>query len=109
MSGDIESKVDYLFILDELFKKNEIENVFSSFLSDNLKEINENVPEEYKEAAINSIIDEEQNIGKIKFNDKILHQSKIIKFYLETKIRKKFKKILIKFSKINKNKIFLFS
>ena len=111
LSEDIESKVDYLFILDELFKKNEIENVFSSFLSDNLKEIGiENVPEEYKEAAINSIIDEEQNIGKIKFNDKILHQSKIIKFYLENEDQKKIQKDIDKiFKKINKNKKYFYS
>ena len=111
LSEDIESKVDYLFILDELFKKNEIQNVFSSFLSDNLKEIGiENVPEEYKEAAINSIIDEEQNIGKIKFNDKILHQSKIIKFYLENEDQKKIQKDIDKiFKKINKNKKYFYS
>ena len=111
LSEDIESKVDYLFILDELFKKNEIQNVFSSFLSDNLKEIGiENVPEDYKEAAVNSIIDEEQNIGKVKFNDKILHQSKIIKFYLENEDQKKIQKDIDKiFKKINKNKKYFFS
>jgi hypothetical protein len=38
-------------------------------------------------------------LGKVKYNDKILHQSKIIKYYVEGENKKKFKKILIKFLK----------
>ena len=45
----------------------------------------------------------EKSLGKIKYNDKIFHQSKIIKFYVEKLKRKSSKdldKILKKFQKI---------
>ena len=37
-------------------------------------------------------VDEKIASGKIKYNDKVLHQSKIIKFYVENEEQKKFKK-----------------
>ncbi len=82
---NIESKVDYLFLLEELFKKDQLNNIFAKFLSDKLKEIGlENLPENYKEIAKNKILtDEEIILGKVKYNDKILHQSKILKHYIE--------------------------
>ncbi len=82
---NIESKVDYLFLLEELFKKDQLNNIFAKFLSDKLKEIGlENLPENYKEIAKNKILtDEEMILGKVKYNDKILHQSKILKHYIE--------------------------
>ena len=44
-------------------------------------------------------------LGKVKYNDKILHQSKIIKFYLEGENEKKVQKDIDKiFKKIGKNK-----
>ena len=45
------------------------------------------------------LFEENANIKKVKYNDKILHQSKIIKFYIENEEQKKFKKTLIKFLK----------
>ena len=46
----------------------------------------------------------EKSLGKIKYNDKIFHQSKIIKFYVEKvekkKVQKDLDKILKKFQKI---------
>ena len=49
-------------------------------------------------------------LGKIKYNDKILHQSKIIKFYIEKENVKKIQKDLDKIlKKINKNKKYFFS
>ena len=48
---------------------------------------------------------EEINLGKIKYNDKIIHQSKIIKFYLENENEKKVQKDIDKiFKKIIKIK-----
>ena len=48
--------------------------------------------------------------GKVKYNDKILHQSKIMKFYLENEEEKKIQKEINKvFKKINKNKKYFFS
>ena len=54
----------------------------------------ENLPEEYQEDALARLVSEEDlRLGKVKYNDKILHQSKILKYYVEEKIRKKFKRI----------------
>ena len=80
LSEDNKSKVEYLFLLEELFKKDEIQNIYSSFLSDNLKIIGlGNIPENYQEIAQKRILNEEENkLGKIKYNDKILHQSKLV-------------------------------
>ena len=49
-------------------------------------------------------------IGKSKYNDKILHQSKILKFYLENEDPKKVQKDIDKiFKKISKNKKYFYS
>ena len=112
LSEDNKSKVEYLFLLEELFKKDEIQNIYSNFLSDSLKTIGlGNIPENYQEIAQKKILNEEENkLGKIKYNDKILHQSKIIKFYLEEESQKKIQKDIDKIlKKINKNKKYIYS
>ena len=46
------SKVEYLFLLEDLFKKSKLENIFTEKLSNSLKEIGlENIPEKYKKIA----------------------------------------------------------
>ena len=111
LSEDVDSKVEYLFILNEIFSKSDLINVFSNILSDNLKAIGlNNIPENYQEVAIKIIKDEASKIGKVKYNDKILHQSKIIKFYLEKEEEKKIQKDIDKiFKKIAKNKKYFYS
>ena len=48
----IDTKVEYLFLLEDLFKKDNLQNVFSNYLSDNLKNIgSENIPKKYQELA----------------------------------------------------------
>ena len=112
LSENNEAKIEYLFLLEELFKKDEIENIYSEFLSDNLKKIGlDNIPEQYKEIAENRLLkNTELQLGKVKYNDKILHQSKIIKFYVENEEGKKIQKEIDKtFKKINKNKKYFYS
>ncbi len=112
LSENNEAKIEYLFLLEELFKKDEIENIYSEFLSDNLKKIGlDNIPEQYKEIAENKLLkNTELKLGKVKYNDKILHQSKIIKFYVENEEGKKIQKEIDKtFKKINKNKKYFYS
>tara|TARA_Y100000591_G_C21849862_1_gene711012 strand:+ start:1277 stop:3016 length:1740 start_codon:yes stop_codon:yes gene_type:complete len=112
LSEDNETKVEYLFLLDELFKKNKLQNIFSKKLSDSLKDIGiENIPENYKEVAEARIMSEQEiNLGKVKYNDKILHQSKIIKFYIENEEQKKIQKEIDKiFKKIGKNRKYFYS
>ena len=112
LSEDIDSKLEYLFLLDDLFKKNKIKNIYSKFLSKNLEEIGlENIPKNYQEIAKQSIqAENEAAVGKVRYNDKILHQSKIIKFYLENENEKKTQKDIDKiYKKIIKNKKYFFS
>ena len=99
-------------MLEELFKKSDLTNIFSKFLSDKIEEIGiENLPENYQEAASARIItDEDLILGKVKYNDKILHQSKILKYYVEGENKKKVQKDIDKiFKKITKNKKYFIS
>ena len=81
-------------MLEELFKKADLINVYSKYLSDKIEEIGiENLPENYQETAQARIVSEEDLIlGKVKYNDKILHQSKILKYYVEGESKKKVQK-----------------
>jgi len=108
LSDSNEARIELLFLLEELFKKNDLINIYSKFFSDRIKEIGvENLPKEYQEPAFAKIItDEELILGKIKYNDKILHQSKILKYYVEgenkAKVQKDINKIFKKIIKNNK-------
>ena len=106
------SKIKYLFLLEELFKKDELDNIYSKFLSDKIEEIGiENLPEEYKESSLLKIVsDEDILLGRVKYNDKILHQSKILKYFLEGENKKKVQKDIDKiFKKVIKNKKYFVS
>ncbi len=112
LSENIESKVEYLFLLEDLFKKNDLQNIYSKYLSEALKNIGiENIPKEYKEIAEKRIFSyEETKLGKVKYNDKILHQSKVIKFYLENEEKKKVQKDIDKIlKKLSKNRKYFYS
>jgi len=112
LSESIQAKIENLFLLEELFKKANLTNVYSKFLSDKLEEIGiENLPEDYREAAqVRIISNEDLFLGKVKYNDKILHQSKILKYYVEGENKKKIQKDIDKiFKKITKNKKYFIS
>jgi len=112
LSETIENKLEYLFILDDLFKKDKLQNAYSKVLSESLKEIGkENIPDNYRDIVNNKIISEDSyNLDKVKYNDKVFHQSKIIKFYLEKEDQKKTQKDIDKvLKKLIKNKKYFFS
>jgi hypothetical protein len=112
LSENSDSKIEYLFLLEELFKKDKLLSIYSKFLSDKILEIGiDEISERYQEAALSRIVkDENLLLGKVKYNDKILHQSKIIKYYVEEANKKKTQKDIDKiFKKINKNKKYFYS
>ena len=112
LSDNEENKVRLLFLLKDLFKKDDLSNVFTETLSDKLKEIKlENISDSYKEVVQkNIIIDEEFKLGKIKFDDKVLHRSRLIRYFNnETDPKKTQKDFLRIYKKIKKNKKYFFS
>ena len=112
LSENNESKIEYLFLLEDLFKKEKLLKIYSKFFSDRIEEIGiNNIPERYQEAAQSRIItDVELLLGKVKYDDKILHQSKIIKYYIGEENKKKIQKDIDKiFKKISKNRKYFYS
>jgi hypothetical protein len=112
LSENNDSKIEYLFLLEDLFKKGNLQNFYSKFMSDKIKEIGvDNISDTYSETAQQKIIIEDESLlGKIKYNDKILHQSKIVKYYIDEENEKKTQKDINKiFKKISKNKKYFYS
>jgi hypothetical protein len=112
LSESNDTKIDYLFLLEELFKKSDLANIYSKFMSDRIEEIGiENIPQEYQELAQARVVsDEDLILGKVKYNDKIIHQSKILKYYVEGENKKKIQKDIDKiFKKVSKNKKYFIS
>ena len=113
LSDNIENKIKYLLILKDLFKKDDLSNVYTEFMSSKLKELNEDkIPEAYREVVKRNIISiEEYKLGKIKYDDKVLHRSKVIKFYTEegTSLQKTQKDLNNVYKKIKRNRDYFFS
>jgi hypothetical protein len=108
LSDNTETKLKYLFLLNDLFKDARLSNIFRIHLSQELKILDkEKIPLEYQMLVAKNIINEKTNkLGKIKYNDKNYHTSKVIKYYIEKNISKKnTEKELIKIhKKLRKNK-----
>jgi hypothetical protein len=108
LSESTEIKLKYLFLLNNLFKDDKLENIFKDYLSNELKLLDKkNIPIEYQTLVAQNIIDDKKNkLGKVKYNDKSYHTSKIIKYYIEENSSKKNteKEILKIHKKLKKNK-----
>ncbi len=113
LSDNSENKIKLLFLLKDLFKKDDLQNIFTKFLSNTLKEFEtKDIPDQYKEIVEKNIIsDEEYKLGKIKYDDKILHRSKVVRFYTEpgTPKEKSQKNLMSVHKKIKRNKNYFFS
>ena len=113
LSDNLENKLSLLFLLKDLFEKDKLKNVYSEYLSETLKKIDpDEIPDEFKKIVErNIILEKSKDLGKIKYDDKILHRSKVIKIFTEEdfskeKINKDFIKI---YKKISKNRKYFFS
>ena len=112
LSDNEENKIKLLILLKDLFQKDNLSNVFANLLSDKLKEINiEDIDESYKEIVEKNIITEMKLVkGKIKFDDKILHRSRLIRYFNNEIDQKKAQKDFLKiYKKIKKNRKYFFS
>ncbi len=113
LSENIESKLKLLFLLKELFEKEKLNNIFTENLSNTLKDIDpSDVPEDYKKLVERNIkVKKNTELGKIKYEDKVLHRSKVIKIFTEKdpdieKVNKDFVNV---YKKIKRNKKYFFS
>ena len=113
LSDNTESKLDLLFLLKDLFEKDNLNNIFKENLSEILKDIDsDDIPDQFKKVVEKNIILEKiKKPGKIKYDDKILHRSKVVKFFTEEKPnREKINKdFLSVYKKVKKNKKYFFS
>ena len=110
LSDSIEKKINLAFLLKDLFVLDKLFNVYAEELSNILKSIDhEKIPEYYVE-----LIDQNLNKNpttKVKFDNDILHRSKVIKHFLDnneklSRTEKDFKSV---YKKIKKNKKYFIS
>ncbi len=113
LSDNVENKIKLLFLLKDLFKKDRLQNIYARFLSNSLKQLNQDeIPKSYKSIVSKNILeDEEYKLGRIKYDDKIIHKSRIIRFYTEkgTSKQKSQKDLNNIYKKIKRNKNYFFS
>ena len=100
------------FLLKDLFDADKIFNVYSEELSNILKSIDVNsIPESYMSLVEQYSQEELRGTKNIKFDNNIIHKSKILKYFLEEdynikKIEKDLKNV---YKKIKKNKKYFIS
>ena len=113
LSDDLENKLNLLFLLKDLFEKDNLNNIFKENLSDTLKDIDsDDIPDQFKKVVEKNIILEKiDRTAKIKYDDKILHRSKVVKIFTEEKPnREKLNKDFLSiYKKVKKNKKYFFS
>jgi len=111
ITTELDKKFELMNALKNSFKNDNIENAFNQELREILKEINqEEVPTNYTTFYKKYIIKDKVDLTKIKINNKILHQSKLVNYFREETsskiITKDVKDIL---NKIKKDKKYFFS
>ena len=86
ITSEIESKIELTKILKDLFIKDGMQNAFKDELSKILKEIDiYEVPSNYT-SFYNEFVykeKEQESLTKIKINNKIIHQSKLLNYFIE--------------------------
>jgi hypothetical protein len=111
ITTEIEEKFKFMSALKMSFKNDGIENAFNQELKKFLKEISpEEVPVNYITFYEKNINEEKTELTKIKINNKVLHQSKLINYFKQGSSIKNIKKDLNdSLRKIKKDKKYFFS
>ena len=112
MSDNIEKKIYLTLLLKDLFIKDKLLNVYSEELSNILMAINPTeIPESYRKLVEENLNQNLKTSKKIKFDNDILHRSKILKHFLDNnkKISKTEKDFKTVYKKIKKNKKYFIS
>ena len=112
LSDNIEKKLYLAFLLKDLFMKDNLLSVYSKELSNILKAIDPNkIPESYHELIRQNLDVNQITAKQIKFDDEILHKSKVIKHFLDKneKISRTEKDLKAVYKKMKKNKKYFIS
>ena len=111
ITTEIEFKLELIKILKDLFVKDDIENAFKNELSGILQDINiDNIPPNYTNFYNQFVNEEKATLTKIKINNKIIHQSKLLNYFREDVSTKNIEKDLNDLlKKVKKDKDYYFS
>ena len=111
LTVDTEQKLILLSKLKKLFDKSKLSKAFDDVLSDLLKKIDEDeVPSNFTTFYNNNKEKEKVKVSKIKLNNKIIHQSKLLNYFLnKTSLPKVEKETNDLLRKIKKNKKYSFT
>ena len=86
LTNETGEKLDLARLLKKLFENDNIGNAFYFELSEILKGIDsKKVTSDFTSFYEKNIINEEEELKKIKFNNKIIHQSKLLNYFIENK------------------------
>ena len=110
LESDINKKIELMKILKEVFIKDKIGKAFEEKLKDLLQDIElDQISSKHTSFYLENINTDEKKQTKIKYNDDLLHQSKLIKYFIgdynQTKIEKDLNNFLKKIKKDKKYSI----
>ena len=111
LESDTNKKIELIKILKELFTKDNIAEAFDNKLKDLLQSLElEQISSKHTSFYLNYIDNDQTKQKKIRYNDDLIHQSKLIKYfggdYNKSKIEKDLNNFL---KKIKKNKKYILS
>ena len=111
LESDVNKKIELMKLLKEAFIKDKIGNAFEEKLKDLLREVElDQISSKHTSFYLENINTDEKKQTKIKYNDELLHQSKLLRYfsgdYNQTKIEKELNNFL---KKIKKDKKYLLS
>ena len=112
LSDNLNKKMKLILKLHELFENDNIGLAFSNELKSILSTIErEDVPEKYLSAYDYYLKKEDKELKKIKFNNNVIHRSKLLKYFIDEKYNEKNleKDLEHIYKKIKKNKKYYFS
>ena len=110
LESDTNKKIELMKLLKEVFIKDKIGNAFEEKLKDMLQDIElDQISSKHTSFYLENINTDEKKQTKIKYNDDLLHQSKLIKYFIgeynQIKIEKDLNNFLKKIKKDKKYSI----
>ena len=111
LTFDTKEKIDLIFRLKDLMVKDDIPNAFNTELSKLIKTLEkEQIPSNYTNFYNDNLKQEGQLNKKIKFNNKIIHKSKLINYFTKDQSLEKTSKDTNEIlKKVKSNKEYVFS